>query len=306
MNDVFYVYVLKYPNGTPFYVGKGKENRMNSHEQEARGNKATKFYANPQKISIIRKIWQNGEQVIKEKMVENLTEEQAFEIEIELIKKYGLQKHGGLLVNLTYGGEGTSGYQFTWEQWDQLKLRAKQVGEEQKESRQRKAEEAYVTAYAKISKKLNATSSMTEKEKRIIAEGYAEVMAYLARNIFRGSMRENKAKEEALHMIRDLDTEAAFKYLMEEASRIGKIEAKTQAKKIKHFAIKSNLFTEEEAEIIANEKAKTYSDRHYTGKYGGALKEIDNKYNSAHPLTEDSINSTIKQTLKYFLAGSFK
>lgn len=304
MNDIFYVYALKYPDGTPFYIGKGKENRLDAHEKEAKMNKAPEFSANPQKINIIRKIWQNGGQVIKEKVVENLTEEQAFEIEIELIEKYGLRNHGGLLANLTYGGEGTSGFEYTWEQWEQLKQRAKQVGEVRKEDRQQKATEAYVTAYAKISKKLNAISARTEEEKRIIAEGYAEIMAYLARNIFHGSIRENEAKKGAWHIIRNLNTEVAFRYLVEEASKIGKIEAKRQAKEIKRFAINSNLFTEEKAEIIANEKAKTYVDRRYTGKYGRVLEEINKKDKSAQFLTEEDMNFIIEQALKYFLAGS--
>lgn len=304
MNKVFYVYVLKYPDGTPFYVGKGKGNRLDAHIKEAEMNKALEFIGNPQKISIIRKIWRNGGQVIKEKVVENLTEEQAFEIEIELIQKYGLRNHGGLLANLTYGGEGTSGYEYTWEQWEQLKQRAKQVGETRKEDRQQNATEPYVTAYAKISKKMNASSSRTEEEKRIIAEGYAEIMAYLSRNIFRGSMRENDAKKRAWHIIRDLNTKVAFKYLVEEASRIGKIEAKRQAKEIKRFAINSNLFTEEKAEIIANEKAKTYVDRRYTGKYGRVLEEINKRDKSAQFLTEEEINFIIEQALKYFPAGS--
>ena len=44
------------------------------------------------------------------KLAENLTEQAAFDLEIELISKYGRKKYdeGGILYNTTLGGEGAS------------------------------------------------------------------------------------------------------------------------------------------------------------------------------------------------------
>src|SRR5260221_10494808 len=50
----YYVYTLSKPDGTIFYVGKGRGNRILQHENEARrGVKSTK-------CDIIREIWANG------------------------------------------------------------------------------------------------------------------------------------------------------------------------------------------------------------------------------------------------------
>lgn len=32
----YYTYMLAYPDGTPFYIGKGRGNRIYQHEEEAR------------------------------------------------------------------------------------------------------------------------------------------------------------------------------------------------------------------------------------------------------------------------------
>lgn len=88
MNN-FYVYQYLREDGTPYYIGKGKNKRA---------------YVNNRTIK--RPVDQNRIQIIKDQ----LTEISAFQLEIELIAKYGRKDLGtGILRNLTNGGEGVSG-----------------------------------------------------------------------------------------------------------------------------------------------------------------------------------------------------
>lgn len=94
MNNIFYVYVhRKLTNNHIFYVGKGCGYR--SHDKTGRNDYWNK---------IINKHGFSVEIVLK-----NLTESQAFNLEIELIKFYGRDR----LCNLTDGGEGVSGAVFS-------------------------------------------------------------------------------------------------------------------------------------------------------------------------------------------------
>jgi hypothetical protein len=97
MNDC-YVYTLAYPDGTVFYVGKGSGYRIDMHEYEAKQGK--KSY----KCNVIRQIWRDGGQVVKTKVQENMEEQAAFSLEIDLIRMYG-REH---LTNVKSGGEGGS------------------------------------------------------------------------------------------------------------------------------------------------------------------------------------------------------
>jgi len=102
--NIFYVYVYYDPRKTPtepIYVGKGHDNRAVKHIK-----KSQNIFLN-RKIAKIRK--DGFEPAIKYEF-ENLTEEQAFEKEKELIKFYGRRDLGtGTLCNFTDGGEGTHG-----------------------------------------------------------------------------------------------------------------------------------------------------------------------------------------------------
>lgn len=111
---MFYVYIYFDPRikGTfiykdlefeyePFYIGKGKNKRLYSHlKQQSRTNKTNK-------ISSIKK--QNLEPIII-KYKENLTEVEAFKLEIELIDKVGRKNlKNGPLTNIHEGGKGSNG-----------------------------------------------------------------------------------------------------------------------------------------------------------------------------------------------------
>lgn len=113
MKTDFYSYVLKRPNGVPFYIGKGKGNRCFVHLKPWH----LKHDTNRLKVNIINKIRKNGEEPIIEIIKKGLTENEAFQIETEQIKLYGRIENGGLLANMSDGGEGQSGYHHT----DELK-----------------------------------------------------------------------------------------------------------------------------------------------------------------------------------------
>ena len=96
LSGKFYDYFLMHPNGIVFYVGKGTGNRINEHEIEAkRGIKS-------RKCDVIRKIWANGEEVIKQKVAFFDNEKNAYDLEMLLIAFFGREN----LTNRTDGGEG--------------------------------------------------------------------------------------------------------------------------------------------------------------------------------------------------------
>lgn len=98
MNN-FYIYQhVRLDTNTIFYVGKGKENRANC-----------KYYRNKYWNNITNKI-----NYVVEIIEENLTEQEAFKKEIELIKSY--KEKGWCEANLTDGGEGVSGWKASKEQ----------------------------------------------------------------------------------------------------------------------------------------------------------------------------------------------
>ncbi len=92
----------------PFYIGKGKNNRIfiNTHLTKALD-----------KTFLDKKIKKIGkENIISIKLFNNLKEIDAYAYEMKLIKDIGRRNKGlGPLVNLTEGGGGISGYKHTKE-----------------------------------------------------------------------------------------------------------------------------------------------------------------------------------------------
>ena len=89
MKTIYYVYAYLRTDGTPYYIGKGKNNRA---------------YSKQHNINLPNN---NGRIVFLEK---NLTEIGALALERRYIKWYGrLDIDTGILENLTDGGEGVSG-----------------------------------------------------------------------------------------------------------------------------------------------------------------------------------------------------
>jgi hypothetical protein len=111
---MFYVYQLSSLSYGVFYIGKGKGNRMYRHSEIARGNSINRK-TNIHLYNRILKIIQSDEKLVYKKIFTSENEEECLKVEIQYIKEYGtFHKVKGIkrgpLLNLTLGGEGTSGY----------------------------------------------------------------------------------------------------------------------------------------------------------------------------------------------------
>lgn len=110
--EPFYVYALLRPNGLPFYIGKGKRDRIFAHEKEVK-DKTNKTH----KHNLIRKILREEGELKYHIFHFTFDEKEAFEFETKLIAYYGRADTGvGILVNHADGGQGASGAIRTEEQ----------------------------------------------------------------------------------------------------------------------------------------------------------------------------------------------
>jgi hypothetical protein len=86
----YYVYQYVREDGTPYYIGKGRNRR--AWEPHKRANGSDMRPKDKTRIQILK---------------ENLSEQDAWDLEDELILKYGRQDLGtGILANLSNGGRG--------------------------------------------------------------------------------------------------------------------------------------------------------------------------------------------------------
>jgi len=91
----FYVYAYLRIDGSPYYIGKGKDNRAYENHRKNGKNNCAPTPKDRSRIIIIKN---------------NLSEECSFTLEKILISKYGRKDLGtGILRNRTNGGEGNSG-----------------------------------------------------------------------------------------------------------------------------------------------------------------------------------------------------
>lgn len=94
---IYYTYKWLREDGTPYYIGKGKGNRAWTVHKR----KNVSHYPPEGRVEII---------------MEGLTEEEALLHEIWLIALYKRKCEGGLLINMTTGGQGPSDAKWKWPQ----------------------------------------------------------------------------------------------------------------------------------------------------------------------------------------------
>lgn len=97
-----YVYILRRPDGRPFYVGKGVGDRAFQHENEARH--PNNYKSNAHKLNVIRSIWRDGAAIRYEIDFWGEDAQAAYERECALISTLGRLHEGGPLTNRHPGG----------------------------------------------------------------------------------------------------------------------------------------------------------------------------------------------------------
>jgi hypothetical protein len=146
-NKEFYVYAWLKPDGTPFYVGKGKGKR----------DKTPKFN-NELFMRTLRKMERNGEEPTVVRLHEGLTEFEAFVLEIVEIAKHGRRcDNSGTLTNLTIGGEGNTGW--TPSEETKAKIAAKHRGKKLSRSHKAKILRAVSNPTDKTRAKMSASQT---------------------------------------------------------------------------------------------------------------------------------------------------
>jgi hypothetical protein len=142
-NDYYVYHLIDPKTSLPFYVGKGRIERMFDHEkavlnERIPNNNKLLFYK-------IKKILKEFGSIKYSKILENVNDNDALEKEMFEIKKYGRRDNKtGILCNLTDGGETFHGFKQSKEQiknrMEKLKLWRYSLTEEKKmEIRNRKS-----------------------------------------------------------------------------------------------------------------------------------------------------------------------
>jgi group I intron endonuclease len=162
MENIYYVYAYLDPTKPieennlgfiyePFYIGKGMNYRSKIHLQNYKLKKKTHL------SNRINKIKSEGLEPIVIKLFENLQENEALNIEINLIKTIGRRTlKTGTLVNITNGGEGVSGLKHSVES----RMKMSQKGDKHPNWGKNLSDETR----SKISERLKANNPMKNTE----------------------------------------------------------------------------------------------------------------------------------------------
>jgi len=173
MDKIFYVYVFFRPwDGSPCYVGKGKGNRWKELNQHDRTNRHL--------LRIIAKAKHLGLELPVIKVRENLTESDAFATERAFVAAIGRGKYGPL-VNLTDGGEGSTGIRHSKKSKAMISAKALQMWSNA-EIRQRiidartkaMATPEYRTKRSAISKEFASDPVRRKKQSNVMTERFSD------------------------------------------------------------------------------------------------------------------------------------
>lgn len=192
-NDNFYVYMYTNPlTMTPFYVGKGRNDRAYSHLNSTRERDK-----NPHKRNILNKLLSLEVDPIIEFIGEGLTEREAFDLEKYTIARFG-REHGnpsGPLVNCTDGGEGSTGFRMTQESRDKMSIaRTGLVPSQESRIKISKANKG-----KKKSDETKLKISMAKRGKKM-PESFKEIMSERGKMLFATTNRQEQMMEARLRL----------------------------------------------------------------------------------------------------------
>ena len=136
---MYYTYAYLREDKSPYYIGKGTGRRINSTNH--------RVAMTPKERRLILK--------------DNLTEEEAFRHEKYMIGVYGRKDLGtGILINMSEGGEGDSGYKHSKERREKMS----------KALKGRPKSEEWKLKVSQSMKGKNKGKVMSEEQKRAISE----------------------------------------------------------------------------------------------------------------------------------------
>jgi hypothetical protein len=154
---MFYVYKYLREDESPYYIGKGKDDRAWHRSKHERIH----LPKDKSRIVIVE---------------ENLSEEQAFQLEIELIKHYGRKDLGtGILHNLTNGGEGSAGAVFgrpSDERIQKIKdaLTGRKLSDDTKEKMSLSAQKLKSDKWKESASKNRKGKSLSDSQRKFLSE----------------------------------------------------------------------------------------------------------------------------------------
>jgi hypothetical protein len=178
--NIYYVYAyLRKSDNTPYYIGKGKNDRA------FKGIHNVSIPKDKTKISILE---------------ENLSEEDAFLLETELIKQYGRIDLGtGILRNRTDGGEGVRGLPRTDNHNKKISESCK--GKSKPKSREHKAKiQEYMDTHhtGKSYSEIYGEEKANEIRKKISSSGKGRVVSEETREKIRIAQQGKPRKKASL------------------------------------------------------------------------------------------------------------
>jgi hypothetical protein len=227
--EIYYTYELIDPRDNKvFYVGKGKNKRMYRHEQLVVNDKIPN--GNIYLYNKIKKILSLELKIIYKKQLENVTEQEALDLEEYLIGYYGVKN----LCNLTYGGDG-------YAPTDELREKLRKAHTGKYHSDKTKSIISKKNKGKKRTKEQNKRNSDTHKGKRL--------------------SNETRLKIKTAHTGKKVSLETRRK--MSEAAKCRDEEKRLKVRKDRHGKQKSNYeyLIIKYGEEVAKQKMKAASDK---------------------------------------------
>jgi hypothetical protein len=164
MENNYCVYFYLRKDKTPYYVGMGRKQRPFAKHAHRQGKGDFK----PDNIDLILIVH------------ENLSQEEAYELEIKYIAEYGRKCDGGILINLTEGGQGAKHNEETRKKLSLIKTGLKASEETKRkmsETRKGKTMPKGTGQKARQTRIANGTNKHSEETKKKLSDSLKGIFA---------------------------------------------------------------------------------------------------------------------------------